>query len=468
MAVGTKGTGSKRTNKIVKVKKNGTPSSRKHRFESFSQRVAKLTIDPVRRTRRPDLDDSGDATTNSYFKTSLQEWQDLNLTGNFTEFARDVQPLCESLPQILHHQDQIVDTLVAYIEKKDSLSSEPLLSLIAHLAHDLGTRFEKHFAKTVTAVSRLAAHHPNIEVIEWSFNCLAWLFKYLSKLLVSDLRPLFDLIAPLLGKEPQKPFIARFAAEAMSFLIRKAGAVYDRDQRPLDLVVGHALQDLMSLGDRGDATLYSQGLMTLFAEAVKGVQQSLHTNSAAIFRCLIQKTIYLSRGYDDLSYSPDEVLLGVLIAVSHHADDVSFQPVLDLIFHYLHADAQLEANDPSLLSEVLFVIVSTRKRADDLGWSSIIKTLGRLIEYLNHLDPSLEHVRKKVVRTLAITVSFAPLDSLIPHLRLIDFLSSPPWQDHFLSFCIYTADLDSIRFQDLVLPSFQRFHLLQIRDLTRS
>jgi hypothetical protein len=60
---------------------------------------------------------------------------------------------------------------------------------------------------------------------------------WLSRLLVPDLRPVFDLIAPLLGKQRQKAFVSRFAAEALSFLIRRAGAGHHRDQKPLQLIL---------------------------------------------------------------------------------------------------------------------------------------------------------------------------------------------------------------------------------------
>ena len=130
----------------VKRTKGGTASSRKHHFESFPQRIAKLNIDPVRRVRRPTADDTDITTTFSYFKTSFNEWRDLNLSEGFTSFAREVAPLCESLPQILHYDNRIMDLLVGYIEKADTWSLEPLLSLVAHFAHDLGARFEKHFA----------------------------------------------------------------------------------------------------------------------------------------------------------------------------------------------------------------------------------------------------------------------------------------------------------------------------------
>ncbi|KAL9093590.1 MAG: hypothetical protein Q9165_003985 [Trypethelium subeluteriae] len=460
MVVGMRGRGAKPANKIIKIKKHSTPSSKQHHYESFSQRIAKLNINPIRRARHYDLDETEDRTVDSYFRSSLQEWQDLNLTENFTSFVRVVQPLSENLPQILHHQDRIVDTVVAYLEKGDILSLQPLLSLVAHLAHDLGPKFEKHFGRIFTVISRLAsAQNQSVEVVEWSFNCLAWLFKYLSKLLVPDLRPLFDLAAPLLGKERQKPFVARFAAEAMSFLIREAARVYERDPRPLDLIVSYALEDLIAAAESSDATLYSQGLMTLFAGAINGVQKGLHPNATATFRCLAQQTIRLSRPDDDLSYSPDEVLLGVLTSTSHHANDENFDTIVHLLLSDLNVDLRSDAVYQSLLAEVLFVIVSTRHRTKGLSWSSIIASFERLIQRSAALSLASEISLKKVMRAFALIISFAPLDCMIPCLHLIDLLSSQRGEEYFLPLCVYSAELSVERFQSLLLPHFQRFFL---------
>ncbi|KAK0660158.1 U3 small nucleolar RNA-associated protein 20 [Lasiodiplodia hormozganensis] len=280
----------KKTDRVSKPKKGGTESSRKHHFESFSQRIAKLNIDPIRRTTRR-VDDHDLSTSTSYLKNSFEEWKDLNLSENFNAFSRELDPLCESLPQILHHADRIMDLLIRYIEKRDALSLEPLLSLVSHFAHDLGVRFEKYFARAVQTVCQVAAKHSDIEVIEWSFTCLAWLFKYLSRLLVPDLRPLYDLMAPLLGKEHQKSFVTRFAAESMSFLVRKAGASYHRDKEPLQIIVSHALSDLEALAQRDDASQYQQGLMSLFVDSVKGIQNGLHSSAEAILKVLLEQAL---------------------------------------------------------------------------------------------------------------------------------------------------------------------------------
>jgi U3 small nucleolar RNA-associated protein 20 len=217
------------------VKKQST-STNTHRFEPFSKRIARLRIDPVHRVSLNESSQEDVGLSTTHFGQSLSHWADLNLSENFVHFVQKAKPLSESLPQILHHADSIFELLLHHISEKDAVSSEPLLSLLAHFAHDLGANFEKYFAEAIRLVLSVAATHDASEVIEWSFTCLAWMLKFLARLLVPDLGPLLTIMAPYLGRSRQNPYVIRFAAESTAFMVRKAGAVYHKNRRPLEKV----------------------------------------------------------------------------------------------------------------------------------------------------------------------------------------------------------------------------------------
>jgi U3 small nucleolar RNA-associated protein 20 len=438
----------------AKHTKGGTVTTRKHRFESFSLRIAKLKIEPVRRGRSTIVDDAELDAAFSYFKDSLVEWRDLNTSEAFTTFARQVAPLCESLPQVLHHNDRILELLVQYLEKGDAWSAEPLLSLLAHFAHDLGVRFEKHFERAVKTVSQLAAKHQDFQVIECSFNCLAWLFKYLSRLLVPDLRPVFDLMAPLLGKEHQKPFVTRFAAEALSFLVRKAGAVYHRDKNPLQLVVRHASKELEPLQGSGKDGEFQQGLMSLFADSMRGVQRGLHSSAAAVLQEMILQTY--DKDHAALRNAPLEpILIGVVTAVIHHSDAQNFQPLLDIILSQI----KKTSSDPTLAglsSRLIFVLCGARHGARIDDWKSVLDALGPLLDALSGSDGIDAADRQDLLSAAALVFQSCPLDAAIAHVQILEALSRGVWEATFLPFCNLFASLGPERFQTLLLPYFKR------------
>ena len=439
--------------RLVKRLKGGTLSSRKHRFESFTQRIAKLNIDPIRRGRRVEVEQDNVSNTYSFFKAGLDRWKDLNLSENFTNFVRAAEPLCDSLPQILHYDQDLLDLLVTHIEKQDVQSLEPLLSLSSSFAHDLGIRFERHFSRAVTLVASLAAKQSDVQVIEWSFNCLAWLFKYLSRLLIPDLAPLFRIMAPLLGRQPQKAHTTRFAAEAMSFLVRKAALAYHKNRKPLTTVVDFILEDLDSMaGNKQHLKLYQNGLMTLLVSSIKGVDRKLHSCGDCIYRCLLQRTIEKDSAQ---SSGHQELLNGVTIGLIHLTNASTFQPILDIILksiEYLHAES--DSTGITIYERLLLIATAVRKGSRIQDWTPIFDALMSLLEICQRSTTTNHLIAYEAA---AVILQSAPLETVIPRYRqVLDLVANDRNAQEFLSFCTYFCDLGRERFQDLLLPYFSK------------
>lgn len=446
-----------RMDKISRSAKGGTSSARKHRFESFNQRIAKLNIDPIRRARPIDLEANDLARTTSYLQAGLEKWKDLNLSENFTSFVHEAVPLCHSLPQILHYQQEILVILVNHIEKRDSMSLEPLLDLLGRFAHDLGARFERYFSKAVTLVASVASSHTDIQVIEWSFTCLAWLFKYLSRLLVPDLRPLFHIMAPLLGREPQKVHITRFAAEAMSFLLRKAALMFHKNQAPLNLIVDWIFNDLDSMkGPVSACHLYQHGLMTLFVESAKGIDRRLHSCASCIYRCLLERTL---ENFVHQSTKTKDVLFGVTISLIHHTDAVTLLPVLEVIYDSIQRQGVVTSNHVQILGELILIVISVRKASRVNDWHPLIDASMVLLE---SCQGSTDESVLRLFNAAALIVHACPLEIIISRIRpIMATVSCDQGTEHFLLFCNFLCELNQERFQDLILPYLSKFIVSQ-------
>jgi len=439
---------------VRKARIPATTSTKNHRFEPFSQRIAKLKIDPLRRVREHQVQ-TNDGATSSYFRSALDEWADRNLSEDFTEFAKQAIPISDSLPQIVHHEQKITDLLLHYIENKKTVALEPLLDLVAHLAHDLGLRFEKHFARVVSAITSLAAKHEDVEVIEWSFNCLAWLFKYLSRLLVPDLRPLYDLMAPLLGKERQKPFIARFAAESMSFLLRKAASHASKDNQPLHLIVEHIEHDLC-VSATGKSDLYEQGVVVLFVESIQGSQSALHSSGAILFHEMLSVT-FESFGKEKEPPTPlTRLLLATVMALLDRIDGASLQPIMDVILNNSqHIElANIHPSYAKLYSSLLFSIMSVKGGSKVTAWSPVLEKITSLLSGLS----AEKDVTVELLKVFAVAHQNCPLQDAISHVKFLETLASDSrWRPYFLGFCMFYAELGKDRFKDLLLSHFKRF-----------
>ncbi|PGH05011.1 hypothetical protein AJ79_06897 [Helicocarpus griseus UAMH5409] len=444
-----------RRGKPANLLKKGTATEKNHRFESFSQRVVKLKIDPIHRVRRTEIGDDSDNGSDSYFRASLEHWMELNLSENFSQFSQRVNRLCESLPQILHHEDRIMGLLAEYIGKGDELSMEPLLSLVAQFARDLGQRFEKHFASTVTLVASVAATHSSIEVIEWSFTCLAWIFKFLSRLLVPDLRQLLGIMSPYLGKERQKHFVTRFAAESMSFLVRKAALVYYKNKAPLDRAVTFLLEDLASTEGSRQVLMYQEGLMSMLTDAIKGVNGGIHSNGTDILRCLINAAAVKDEVRSGLA---EQVLTGVVINLVHHTSSNTFGPVFDVICDHVESAKSINLAVTKIDIRLIFISVTARKGSRITNWKRAHQTLttllGRAIKTANMPTESIQLLLAAVV----VAVQTSPMDELLSFMRpIMELVSDERLRDYFLPFCSLFSTFGNERFQSVVLPYFQRF-----------
>ncbi|CAM1506874.1 Fc.00g065150.m01.CDS01 [Cosmosporella sp. VM-42] len=447
--------------------KNSTPHQKNHRWESFSTKISKFnSLQPLRKVRRHDLDNEDLSTSTSYFQTGLQKWGELNVSKCFVSFKREVYSLCESLPQLLHFQERIMESLAKHIAMQEKEGLEPLLDLLTAFAHDLGARFEIYYGRSLDLIVAVAARKHDVEVIEWTFGSLAFLFKYLSKLLVPDLRPTFDVMTPLLGKSRQPGHIARFGAEALSFLVKKAAAPSHRETA-LKLLVEHVRDDLCSMTTDRQFTLYQDGLMTMFAEAIKGTDNTVHSAGPAIFAALVNAIPERERTLADES-TWTNVVCGILTSVIHHSTETTFVEFADSVYENARENMKQVAASELKWQLVPFVriygtMAGVRKGSRITNWTLLVQHLVEMLKQVVKSTPEVPQeseglVWKYVISNIAIIWHHAPVDALIPHITsLIQSLSREPFMRWFVPFCSYFCELDTRRFGSLFRNEFQKF-----------
>ncbi|KAI5778586.1 armadillo-type protein [Geopyxis carbonaria] len=441
--------------KPARGKKGGTGSSRNFSYKSFSHKISNLKIDPVRRVRRH-IDD--EETQSSFFHAAFLKWAELNLSTTFTAAVRELRPLCESLPLILHHKDHIFAILETYIAQRDALALEPLLDLLAQFAHDLGAAFEPYLARAVGLLSALAASHTDFATIEWTFNALAYLLKYLSRLLAPDLRALFDVLAPLLGREPQKRHVSRFAAEALSFLVRKAKG------ESLTLIVRYVLADLRQHAAEPKAAGYPDGLMTMFYEACIGVDRTIHSRGPAVFEALLWAVLE----------TPDEtgvcaqVAQGVLTALIHHTSQDTFSTMLTPFLEFTQTELLQSTPDAqrlALAGRLLYTAIGVRKGSRIGDWEAVGSVAAKILDAAAKLDGADEAARDAVwqcLRACTMVIQYADLDVVISKCsRTAERARDWHGGALFVPFCEFVSGLGQERFGQFVLPYVQRFILSQ-------
>uniref|UniRef100_A0A8C4N0E1 Uncharacterized protein n=1 Tax=Eptatretus burgeri TaxID=7764 RepID=A0A8C4N0E1_EPTBU len=154
----------------------------------------------------------------TYFSEGVQKWREMHCTAHYDIFLSEVSGLVHTFPQLVYHQDTIVQSLQNHLLVPNSTALEPLLDLVVQLVRDLQKDFYPHFHRFFFITTGLLdARDP--DQLEWVFTCLSYLFKFLWRLLIKDIHSVYSMYSPLL--EHKKEHIRHFAAESFSFLMRK-------------------------------------------------------------------------------------------------------------------------------------------------------------------------------------------------------------------------------------------------------
>jgi U3 small nucleolar RNA-associated protein 20 len=255
----------------------------------------------------------------------------------------------------------------------------------------------------------------------------------------------------------------------MSFLVKKAAAPGQRDTA-LPLIVGYSKADLDSMLDTKEFGLYYHGLMTMFAEAMKGNGLSIHTTGPSIFRALV-----LALDEKDLSSKESSawmnVICGVLTSMVHHSSSETFKELVGTVIELTNAsvetfaESQKPINFRSLLlsARMIGIVAGVRKGTRVGDWPGVLKAMSNCLKTVSkHSRVVIQHegelgIFNGLIHSVAITLQYSPMDAIIPFIsNFLDALSKEPLAKWFLIFCSYLSDAEPERFKSIVQPYFQR------------
>lgn len=91
--------------------------------------------------------------------------------------------------------------------------------MVVALARDLRQDFYPFYPDFLSSIISYL-NCKEADILEWSFHCLAYLFKFLWRCMVRNIGPVLSSLLPLLSSKRQK-YINYFAADSFAFLARK-------------------------------------------------------------------------------------------------------------------------------------------------------------------------------------------------------------------------------------------------------
>lgn len=243
----------------------------RYKFESFTERISSINVDVIR--RQPQVTDVLDEDGDSCFVAGLAKWSDLNCTQDFVNFTREVSFEIRNFAQLVHHREECLSKLKKHLRVKPSMAYLPLLDLVVQIARDLQKDMYPHFEDFFVIIVDLLDTQ-DTELIEGAFQTLGYLFKFLWRYLVKDIKKVFSLYSVLLTSH-RKEHIQRFAAESFAFLLRKVKAQDD--------FFTLLFRELSKNPDQ------VTGVGRLFFEMMKSVRKQLHSCAPSVLSLLLSK-----------------------------------------------------------------------------------------------------------------------------------------------------------------------------------
>lgn len=90
---------------------------------------------------------------------------------------------------------------------------------VVALAKDLRKEFYPYYPQFLNTLIELL-NSKDVEQLDWTFTCLAYLFKFLWRPLINDIVNVLKILLPLLS-DSKPEYVNNFAAESFAFVVRK-------------------------------------------------------------------------------------------------------------------------------------------------------------------------------------------------------------------------------------------------------
>eukprot|EP00466_Bigelowiella_natans_P014183 jgi/Bigna1/143891/aug1.82_g18599 len=262
--------------------KHATAKQNRFVFQNFLERISQINIDIAHKICR---NESLREEKGSYFLTRLDELKDLNRTQDFQDVLQELSRYAQSLPMIVYHLDHIVGVLLTHLKKKGSTCFKEVTELLSILARDMRSELYPYFKRITEGLTALL-DPSQPEKLEAVFVSLSYVFKFLTKQLVDDVPEVYRTVFLRLLTN-SKPYVRKFAAESLSFLLRKV--------RPKDIrLVLHTIISVINQPElRNKEAELRDGIGMVLFETIKGVNHTLH-NLAKTWLPLMVRSLSLS------------------------------------------------------------------------------------------------------------------------------------------------------------------------------
>ncbi|KAG5868691.1 hypothetical protein JTB14_031637 [Gonioctena quinquepunctata] len=330
----------------MKNKSTHHKDSNTFKFLTFSERIAGIDVDVFHKVEHEF--ESQSEENESYFHQTVTKWNVLNLSEAYESFQREIRTYnFITLPQVLLSKDHIVEILIKHLKLKNPLCIQTLLELVVALAKDLHKEFYVYFPKFLDVLIELL-NTKCTEQLEWTFTCLAYLFKFLWRCLIKDINTVFKALLPLLS-DNKPEYINSFAAESFAFVARKV-----KDKKTfLNLLIKSVKSEQGGVA----------GCAKLLFQVIYGIEGQFHSCADTMLSFLLESLSEEKQSQDILFQILEGVLSNILLYIHPQKGNLLWSTIFIVLKNLV--DKFRSEQDTKILGDI----------------DNILKLVGQCVEY---------------------------------------------------------------------------------------
>ncbi|KAG5671655.1 hypothetical protein PVAND_001845 [Polypedilum vanderplanki] len=411
------------------------------KFKKFSDRIAEVDLRSSALYKIEHANEIPDENR-SYFCQTLDKWNTLNLTEEFCEFEKHFRKIhTTTLPQLLHHKDQVIEILICHLEKATTLSLQPILELTVALAKDLREEFYVHFQKFFDILIGLL-NTQDADQTEWTLICLAHLFKILKPFLSKEISIVINRIIPLMSENNQPEHVINFAVECFAFIVR---SLRDKDFFLLT-ILKKVTQDETCI----------MGCGKLFCEMIRGLNGQFHSKGEEFLTLLFNT--FRRNEYKKYSDILKEILvqtIGDILSYIENKYISTYWNVLHKAFENILSEESMSLDEKSTsIHYLLYFLGQSVEYYGGQKITDIQKIINLVIQILDH-EFSLEVAKtvSQIGAVLLLSKNF--MIGQLEASRLAKKILNTEHVEVFESFVINS--INCTQFDILIMPDFLRY-----------
>ena len=269
--------------------------------KSFAEEVKTLRIAPYLAS---DYErDTAYSESGSHLRHTLVHWHELCCSGHFIATSTRLLPLCQTLPQVLLHSDELISSLHDAILKSSENSIEAVLHALVALSNDLSADFAEYFPSSVAVICHyLDTAHLEVQHIETIFRALCTICKVLHR--TGKVGVVHILHAMRVLHIHNKSYVRKLAAQATAHVLRSS------NEDDISTAIQVSLQDCSVDGEYISAQCVDAAALLACFVAI-GHKHGLHSKAPIVFHSLFRPCTEAAFNTDFLVTVIDNVALAI-------------------------------------------------------------------------------------------------------------------------------------------------------------